>query len=242
MKIICALISCLLAATAARADTVTVAVGLALPPYVLADNDRGAELDVVREALAVKGHELKPVYVPFREVVPMVVGGKVDASMTLNEDSGAASLFYSDVHMIYQNVAVGLSEREITVESIADLGRYWVLGFQDAAKYLGDEFAHMSENNPRYGETSRQKSQVSMLFKERVDLVVSDKNIFNWYRRQQERVNVKRPVTQFALFPPTYYKVAFNHENLRDDFNAGLAELKKTGRYDQILEYYFRES
>ncbi|MAD45426.1 MAG: hypothetical protein CMI02_07525 [Oceanospirillaceae bacterium] len=242
MNKLCVLLTAVLALAPCHADTVTVAVGLALPPYVLADENRGAELDVVREALAVKGHTLKPVYVPFRKVVPLVVDGEVDASMTLNEDSGAASLFYSGVHMVYQNVAVSLTDRNIDVSSVEDLGKYWVLGFQDASKYLGDEYARMAEENPRYGETSRQKSQVSMLFKERVDVVVSDKNIFNWYRRQQKGANVRRAVTQFALFPPTNYKVAFNKEALRNDFDAGLEQLKTSGRYAEILEYYFRES
>lgn len=240
MKFKALLLAALLPLTA-QADVVRVAVGLALPPYVIADENRGAELDIVREALALRGHKTEAVYVPFRKFVPMVVDGEVDAALTLSEDSGADSLFYSDSHITYQNMAIGLSERQLKVDSIADLGRYWVMGFHDAKKYLGEEYAAMAEKSPHYSETSRQKSQISMLFSERVDLVVSDKNIFNWYRRQLNKVEYSRPVTYYPLFPPNHYKVGFNKEALRDDFNLGLKQLKDSGRYNQILEYYFRE-
>lgn len=240
MKLKALLLAALLPFTV-QADVVRVAVGLALPPYVIADEDRGAELDIVRESLALRGYKTEAVYVPFRKFLPMVVDGEVDGALTLSEDSGADSLFYSDSHITYQNMVIGLRDRNLTVESMDDLEKYWVLGFHDAKKYLGPEFAAMAESNSRYSETSRQKSQVSMLFKERVDLVVSDKNIFNWYRRQINRPEYSRPVSYFPLFTPNHYKVGFNKEALRDEFNLGLKQLKESGRYNQILEYYFRE-
>lgn len=55
----------LLGSSSARADKISVVIGLALPPYVIAERDTGMELEIVREALALEGHTLVPSYVPF---------------------------------------------------------------------------------------------------------------------------------------------------------------------------------
>ena len=47
---------------------VTMSFGLALSPYVIADSASGFQLDIIREALAMGGHTLKPVFVPLAHV------------------------------------------------------------------------------------------------------------------------------------------------------------------------------
>ena len=82
------LMAMLCAPFAAVAEKISMVIGLALPPYVIADQDTGIELEIVRESLAYRGHELVPVYVPFWRVLSMLEQGLTDAAMTVNEDSG----------------------------------------------------------------------------------------------------------------------------------------------------------
>ncbi|WP_199244036.1 hypothetical protein [Bacterioplanes sanyensis] len=47
-------------------------------------------------------------------------------------------------------------------------------------------------------------------------------------------------MTLFEVFPPTDYKVAFRNVGHRDDFNAGLAAIKSSGRYQEIMDSYLK--
>ena len=47
---------------------IRMAFGVSLPPYVIAKSNVGIEVDIIREALAYKGHNLIPVYVPLARV------------------------------------------------------------------------------------------------------------------------------------------------------------------------------
>lgn len=223
-----------------QAGEVKVAVGLALPPYVLSDSNTGMELDIVREALGHKGHTVTPVYLPFLRVAPAVDNGDAEAAMTVNESSGIKSAVYSDTHITYQNVAIGLASKNLSVGSIPDMGNRSIVAFQSATKYLGPAFAEMAKANSRYSEKAKQSIQISLLYSGRTDLVVMDINIYKYYKKLEKRVNTDAKVDIFEVFTPTSYKVAFRSEQLRDDFNAGLKALKASGRYDEIINSYIK--
>jgi polar amino acid transport system substrate-binding protein len=42
----------------------------------------------------------------------------------------------------------------------------------------------------------------------------------------------------FEVFAPTRYKVGFKSKSIKNDFNEGLAALRKSGRYDEIILKY----
>ena len=220
------------------ADEIKVAVGLALPPYVLSESNTGMELDIVKEALAFKGHTVKPSYLPFKRVTRAFESGAVDAAMTVNESSRIDGIHYSKSHITYQNVAVGLRESGIRLTDIPGMRRHSVIAFQNATQYLGNDFSEMTKQNKLYSEKAQQDKQITMLYAKRVDLIVLDINIFKYYKKQEDRVSTDAPIDIFEVFPPTQYKVGFQNAKIRDDFNAGLAELKKNGRYEEIINSY----
>lgn len=224
----------------AQAAEVKIAVGLALPPYVLSESDSGMEMEIVKEALAFKGHTLKVVYLPFMRVAPTLEKGAADAALTVNESSGMKNVHYSDVHITYQNVAVGLARNGFSAASIMDLGQHSIIAFQNATKYLGSEFAAMAAANKKYSERAQQDKQIVMLYSGRTDLVVMDINIYKYYKKLESRVATDAAVDIFEVFPPTDYKVAFREKSLKDDFNAGLQRLRDNGRYQAIIEAYIK--
>lgn len=221
-------------------DDISMVIGLALPPYVIAETDTGMELEIVREALAHEGHTLVPVYVPFWRVLAMLEQGVADAAMTVNEASGVTGVFYSAPHITYRNAAMALTTRRYPINTIADLGRYSILAFQSANKYLGDDFARMSANNPQYREIARQAMQITMLYSGRIDLVVMDVNIFRYYRQLERKVDTDADIEQFALFPPSHFKVAFARQDWRDSFDRGLKHLRDSGRYQAIINRFIK--
>ena len=227
-----------LSATAYAKD-VTVAVGLALPPYVIQEKNAGMELDVVTQALVDAGYTIKPVYLPLARVPVAMQEGSVDAAITVNEASGIKAAF-SDSHITYQNFAISLSKNAFKAGSIEDLGKYSIAAFQNATMYLGEKYKAMAKANSHYNEYAEQVRQNKMLYTGRADFVVGDRNIFNYYNNdlKKEGTDVSPAVTYYELFPPTPYKVAFRDAAIRDAFNVALKKMRADGRYDAIMKKY----
>ncbi len=120
------------------AKELKVAVGLALPPYIIENTKSGLEVDILKEALAASGHTIKLEFLPFARVPITMKDKTVDCALTINESSGITA-FYSDSHIAYQNVAISLKSKNVVVNTIADLKKYKIVAFQDATKYLGNE-------------------------------------------------------------------------------------------------------
>ncbi|MBC7950927.1 MAG: transporter substrate-binding domain-containing protein [Rhodospirillaceae bacterium] len=240
MKHLIALIAILLAPLAANAAEVTIAVGRSLPPYVIVDEWRGLEYDVVREALALEGHTLKPRYMAIARVMKELDTGLVDAAMTMQPSSGVKA-FYSDSHITYRNYAITLAKHNFTIKRPEDLAGKSVIAFQKATVILGPAFKAAVESNPRYREEVKQVVQPTLLFLDRVDVVVSERSIFGWFANEDEvksKVDTTQAVRFHPIFPPTDYYVAFRDEALRDSFNRGLKKLRASGMYGKIIERY----
>ena len=54
--------------TSISAHEITAAVGNSLAPYIIQSSDSGIEIDIIREALAVKNHTLRLRYPPLKQV------------------------------------------------------------------------------------------------------------------------------------------------------------------------------
>jgi polar amino acid transport system substrate-binding protein len=222
----------------ARAEPVQVLIGNSLPPYIIGNEDRGFEFDIVKEALALRGHQMVPRYLPFARVPVEMERGAADAAMTVNDSSGLR-VCYSDTYVVYRNYAITLASRQLTIDTLADLHGKSVRAFQNARLYLGPAFNAAVADNPGYAESANQQTQNAMLFAGRVDVVVGDINIFNWYNQTMPQTpETRQPIALHAVFPPVEYRVGFRDARLCQDFNAGLAELRASGRYDAIIAGY----
>ncbi len=238
--VLCVVFLAAVTMTAGAQTTLKAAVGLSLPPYIIQGSDTGVDADTVRQALKSAGFDLKLVYVPFARVSVSMANKSVDCAFPINEGSGVKGVFYSDSYVSYQNVVVALKSRALKIASVADLKALRVVAFGDAANYLGADFAAMSKANKNYSEIADQESQVKMLFKERADVLVTDINIFKYFRQNIKDMNVDAELVIYPLFAPTAYKVAFTNKDVCDKFNAGLKAIKASGKYDAIFKSYIK--
>lgn len=227
------------------AAKVRVGIGFAIPPYVIKADDAGVEVDIIREAFKLAGHEAEFLYLPNLRLPVAFAEGHVDcvatnAAYDLGGDSGRPA-YCSRTTVVFQNMAVSLEKNGFAIASIGNLTDKRVLAFHNAAKYLGREFAAMAEANPQYSELADQALQVRMLYSGRVDVVVSDQRIFFYWRKQMarslmaERVDMRLRVVFHAIFPPSPRHVAFRDATLREQFNEGLASLRQCGG-DRVIE------
>ncbi len=220
------------------AKELKIAIGLSLPPYFIEGKAEGMEFEVIQQALAVKGHTFKPEYLPFARVTKAIEDKQVDGAATIREDSGIKTN-YSSEHITYQNFAITLKEKNLKIDSIADLNGKSIAAFQNAKKYLGPDFAKMADANKAYVEHATQQTQNKLLFSGRVDVVVGDKNIFNYFTPQiSKEVSTDKELVFHPIFPATQYKMGFTDAQIRDDFNEGLKQIKANGAYQKIIEKY----
>jgi len=208
------------------------------PPYIYEGQARGLEYDIVLAAASLGGLEVEPYFAPMERLSMMMRKGQLDAIATTHERNGD-SPFYSDVYIRYQNVAVALRSRNLSIERISDLTAYSVNAFQRARVLLGSEYQAMAESNPRYREEAFQIARNRMLYSGRVDVVVTDMRILRYFNREvHSQVDVSQPITIYPIFPVTDYKIGCLKQSDCERFSKGLALLRSSGDYALIEQRY----
>lgn len=218
-----------------KTSPIKLGIGWTRPPYVFQDSNTGMELDIVRHIFQSQGYVIEPHYMPLVRVPRNLKKQEIDVALTASEALSLEHMYFSDTYITYQNVAVSLHSKKLTIESTQDLAQHAVVAFQNATKYLGESYHRAVEHNPKYSENPDQEQQVRMLFAQRCDVAVMDINIFLHYRQQ---LGATQAVDIHPLFPPNHYKAAFISQSLRDTFNQGLAKLRDSGTYAQIQQQY----
>ncbi|EGB14770.1 extracellular solute-binding protein family 3 [Pseudodesulfovibrio mercurii] len=235
---------------AASAQAVRVGVGFSIAPYAIRTLDAGLEVDLIRAAFRAAGVETQFVYLPNLRLPLAFAEGDVDClAISLGYDLAGRTgrrVFYSAPTLTFQNYAVSLASRDLTIASIGDLAGHAVLGFQDAAQYLGPEFAAMARDNGSYAELSDQSLQVRMLFSGRVDVVISELRVFRYWRNRLKSspvarsVDLNQDVCFSRIFPEQERQVAFADETLCGRFDRGLKAIRDGGKYERIVRSYDR--
>lgn len=229
----------------AQSATVVMAFGEKIAPYCFPETNSGIELEVIGEALAVRGHVLQPVYVPLARVPFEFKYRKVDAAMTdLGEDMKPHGGYYGSPAVVYDNVLITLKHRNLHISRPEDLHGLTVLSFQGASKRY-PQWLGPVERKGQYFEQANQELQVTTLDRQRYDVVLSDRYIYRYHANQVERETGKplQPVTEhvFTKVNPDDYRPVFHDRQIRDDFNHGLAQIKKNGRFKAIYDKYLQK-
>ncbi len=215
-------------------EEVVMIFGESLDPYIIEESNSGVELSIIKEALALGGHELVPVYTQLDRVEFMFDQNKVDAAHRyIHKNREKSSFFYGHVTLEYHDVFFTLHERNITIESPSDLKGYTLLSFQDAKKH----YPRWLPKSYKHSQTSSQINQVKLLQLGLVDIVLSDKNIFS-YNSELYKLSSDEELKGMRMHvftSPYKYNPIFKSREIARDFNLGLEKLKKSGRYTEIM-------
>ncbi len=225
----------LLVAFNAQSREMEVAVGLHKPPYVNSANNSGFEVDLVRAILSDMGHSAKVLYLPYGRTTKVINQGAVDIALTLTPSHAVSPDILSNPYIAYQNVAITRSDRKIRIDSIEALKTMSVVAFQTAISVLGKTFEATLSSQPTYLEMAKQERQVEMLMLGSVDVAVMDRNIFSYFKLNDDRYKYD-DVVFHRLFPVSTYRAAIPDEELREAFNHSLSVLIESGRYRLLLE------
>ncbi len=220
------------------AATLTVLVGQQKPPYINTANISGYEVELLAEVAARMGFEPIFVFVPNARIKPLLEQGEGDVASLQPVSSDETGLFYSNPYIRYQNIAVSRATDELVISHSSDLGRYTVLAFQNARTVLGPDYTDMAKISAGYRETVDQQAQLKMLLQQRVQVVVMDRNIFNYYRLQEDNAG---NLALHALFDSTLYRAAFRDAALQRAFDRALLSVMLDSWYQRLQRKYFGE-
>ena len=219
------------------AAEITIASSSSSPPYIIPEQDRGIAVDLLRAIFAPAGVKVRFLYAPNLRLEHELERGRVDGVYAVPA-SGVQNSFLTSPLLEYSNVAVTLKQNRIALPDVTSLKRYRIATFQNATRFLGPEFAFAAERSPDYIEVSNQHSQVAMLYNHRVDVIVLERRIFEYFNLQLQREGRQQEVDVHPLFQPAGRHAAFRTEALSKQFEAGLAALKASGAYQRIIDNY----
>jgi polar amino acid transport system substrate-binding protein len=237
----------LLSATAAvPAAELLIAHGLDKPPFVFGSEQRGLEVDIMREALAYRGHTMRVVHVPNKRLQVAIGTGGVDGAATVRQAEDGSH--YSDDFISFENVAITRRSDAIRLDSVDDLKGHTLVAWQNAWRDLGPKFEAAFNPNVKapyrdaYSELPSQRNQNLMFWLGRAQVIIVDRTIFLWYRKElATQVDTSAEVVFHTIFPRrTHFQAAFKERRIRDDFNEGLRHLRETGRYRQLYDAYVK--
>lgn len=211
-------------------------VGMNKPPYIQVDSSDGYEIELLREIARRMQLEVEFTYVPNKRILSLLQQGIGDIATLQKQGQDVTDIFYSCPYIRYQNVAITLAANQIVLKSLLDLDNLSILAFQNAAQVLPEDYRRMVLTSPSYRETIDQRTQVDMLQKQRVQVVVMDMNIFHYYNSKTEQAS---QVQVHALFTPTLYRAAFRDATLARRFNQALQQFQQSAAYPLLQERYF---
>ncbi len=228
-------------AFAAEENKLTIAFGYARPPYLfhVGDEVRGFEYEIVKEALALEGYQVVPSFLRLsNEELRGAFRENLDAIATVRYDTEGPG-YLSDSFIEFQNFAMTRANSGIKIRNLKDLLGHRVGAWQLAHIDLGKDFNSIAvklHKQGTYFEYPNQKDQVVDFLDGNTDVLVIDKDIYNYYAYQMHSV---ADVVFHPIFgESTRYYVRFKHAEHRDAFNRGLKKLRRSGRYDEIVGSY----
>ena len=228
------------------AEKLSCAFGQDKPPFIIGKEKRGIEVDLVREALAYKGHTFTVKHLPNKRLQLQVPKGKSDCAVSVRMTPDLEkNVYYSDHLICYDNYVITRKDRNISrIRNVADLKGLKLVAWQNAHRDLGPQFYKQyrpgaPETKRNYKEAPSQLSQHKMFLKNRMDGIIVDLTIFKYYMNLLDKewgsADIQVDLHKSIFKGLTCFQAAFSSFKIRNDFNAGLRNLRKTGRYDKIV-------
>lgn len=219
--------------------TVIVGFGLERPPFVFKDRKHGIEIEIVEAICEELGYKIEPRFLPNARALKALRDKNIDLFTTVSPSSGD-DLYLTAPYINFNNVIFS-SLKAKDIKSFDDLAGQRLTAFQKASELIAG-LGEIEEDLSVYIETPSQAQQALLLYYDRVDYVLSEKRIFEFYYNQAISEG-KIPSEGFPykihrIIPTTEYSMAFTDETLRDAFDHGLVVIKSNGTYQKILDKY----
>lgn len=221
----------------------TICMPHAAPPYSEGKKKTGLHVDIIQAAFAHRGDTAHFIFLPNNRIEKKFLSHKCDMATHMKINNNTKSSFFTRVPMMtYYNDVIYKKTLDLSYKTPEDLLSLRVGAFQNAHKFLGDAYAEMARNNVNYIEYGNYLP-VHALTLDRLDVIVSEPNVFLYYLNEQlrhlsaEDQKHAYDSLQWTPFNSTgnSYHWAFQDNELLQRFEAGLTALYTTNEFEEIF-------
>jgi len=221
-----------------ESNKIAMMAGLSKPPFIIEADGTGIELDLFHAAFAFSNKEVSFIHVPLGRTLTGFQRLNADGIITVLSDYKHPSLFVSRPYITYQNVAISLVDNQLLIDDIKSLAGKSMIAFQNAKKFLGEDFSKVISYSMNYREVADQMKQIDMLFLRRTEVIILDINIFKYFISNHTSGRYAQPFNVHYIFNERPYAAAFKTEKNRDLFDKGIKAIKEQGTYQLIMDKY----
>ncbi|GAA6173104.1 hypothetical protein NBRC116592_27740 [Colwellia sp. KU-HH00111] len=224
-------------------NTIEMLAGISKPPFIVAGEDKGMQLDIIAAALAKNNKVVQFTYLPLSRHLDVFHSREFDGITTLGENEKEWGLCLSKPYIIYQNVVVTLVSSNLNINQLSDLSKLKVAAFQNATRFLGEKYKAVFEHSVDYVELAEQSNQLELLLSGKVDALIIDINIFKFLLANKRRENptsqiYNKDFLTYFFFEPKAYKAGFKSKQLCQQFDQGISAIIADGSYQNIIDSY----
>ncbi|WP_414828761.1 substrate-binding periplasmic protein [Alteromonas sp. H39] len=203
------------------------------PPWAFYDGEQGVvgiDVDILKHAFNELGYETEFHLLAYNRLIKDFRDGKYDVASpaAFTADHGYLSTYY----LPFEDVAVSLKSRQLTIADIQDLKGKRVIAYQSARNVLGEEFADAVNGNS-YLEEAEREVQLTLLKNGKTDVVVGEKRLLTYI---MNKLYPNVALTIHPIFEVKPYGAILKQEFLRDRLNQQIKKMQATGEYQQIME------
>ncbi|MFD2167075.1 substrate-binding periplasmic protein [Thalassotalea euphylliae] len=240
LHIIFGFLCCIATAVVAeeKEGPIELVAGLAKPPFIIQEGKTGIQLEIISAAFAEQGEEVVFSHVPLSRNITAFQQWHIDGVITLPVNYRYPGMYISEPYIDYQNVAVSLDYMNISINNVKDLQGRSVIAFQNAKKFLGDEYKETVSYLLEYRELANQEQQIKMLFSGRTEVIILDRDIFRYFVKTHPEAIYQKAVRVHPIFPKRPYAAGFKSEELKSIFDAGVEKIKENGTYQALISKY----
>nr|WP_268820295.1 transporter substrate-binding domain-containing protein [Paraglaciecola sp. G1-23] len=226
--------------SAISAEKIIIGTSVNKPPYVIQQTNSGFELELLENVFQLMGKQVEFRYMDYGNgsADRLFEKFQLDALTGVNYRMFLDTSLLSDVYVEYQNVAISLADNNFHINTVSDLARYSIVSFPLAAKALGEEFSKVVDASPLFIKMLEQKKQPEMLIRNRVEVLVMDKQIFKYYLEQTQWNNALDKVKFHQVFPTNHFRVAFKEIKYVAAFNRALQTFLSSTDYSRLKDKY----
>ena len=221
-------------------QNIVMLAGLPKPPFIVERNGAGLQLDIIREAFMSVNHSVSFSHVPLGRSITGFKRFNTDGIAILPIDYQHPSIYVSKPYIKYQNVAISLSDKNLVFDAIEGLTGKSVIAFQNAKKFLGDNYNASVSLSTNYRELADQTQQIEMLFARRTEVIILDISIFKYFVKSHVGGRYNQAFTVHYIFDEREYAAGFKTELHREIFDLGIAKIKEQGVYQLVLDSYLQ--
>ncbi|MEO5377001.1 MAG: ABC transporter substrate-binding protein [Magnetococcus sp. DMHC-6] len=217
-------------------EVIKLAVSISIPPFFIKELDSGIEMEIIKESFAQVGYQILPIFYIDKPRIAAFVNKDVACASTIPSQTEIKG-FLSDPVITLETTAITLTEKNFKIDHVSDLANKNIIAFKGAKKILGPSFNEVVANNLHYRERLKNAIQPVLLYRKRVEVVLSDPIIFDYFRLQMaSQLDIEQPITIHHIFTPKNFHLICHSNDLIQAFNTGLAKIRAEGLIPKLYQ------